>query len=654
MIGIRGALSVIIAIILCAALTVVGWNAQSIVATTIAPTISAKGESLARASAALIERALKAGIPLDQLVGVDTYFAELREANPEVSGIALVAAGGNTLVKAGTEIPGEGPPVQAPVTQAGQQVAAVVMWTDPGIISSKVRAMLLDIAFLGVVALLIALELLALAVGSRSAQSLGALEARLKSLARGKLVPAGGSPHLHAVRELTQPIDAQLAKLWDRHHELIAAATAQGNQAALAELQQLADKHGLDAPVAGESRAAAIVRPALFLFMMADELTRPFLPGFVRTIAPTDSRFSVDLLVSLPMVVFMITMALCQLPFAGWSERLGRREGFLAGTLIAAAGYALSGWTGDYGTFMASRVVTAVGYILVFVSAQGHIIDGSTAADRTRSLAVFVGAILVAALCGPPIGGVIADRLGAHSGFYASALLAVLAAGAGLAMLPRTHHTQVRSSGLAISDITAAIKAPRLLSLLFGCAFPAKFILAALCFYLVPVELAQQGYSTAEIGRLQMIYPLMMVLGVPVFASLADRFKQRTTFVIAGCVVAGAGTLFAFAVPTPAVIAAILLMLGLGQAMSIASQSSLVADSARHVPGGRSAGVLGLFRVVERGGNAAGPAVAGALFGIVGFSFATLSIGVMVLAGALGYAFSAGSAAKSIKASLRP
>ncbi len=43
----------------------------------------------------------------------------------------------------------------------------------------------------------------------------------------------------------------------------------------------------------------------------------------------------------------------------------------------------------------------------------------------------------------------------------------------------------------------------------------AKFLLVAICFFLVPVELQKQGYSAAAIGRLQMIYPILMVAGGP-------------------------------------------------------------------------------------------------------------------------------------------
>ncbi|MCP6058979.1 MFS transporter, partial [Klebsiella pneumoniae] len=144
----------------------------------------------------------------------------------------------------------------------------------------------------------------------------------------------------------------------------------------------------------------------------------------------------------------------------------------------------------------------------VFVSSQGHVVDFSAGAARSAALAVFVRAIMVASLCGPPIGGVIADRLGAPSAFMASSGLALVALVVALLTLPKTVRRAGAAAGIGLSDLKDAARAPGLMALLFGCAFPAKFLFAALCFLLVPLELQRLGYSSAAIGRFQMIYPI--------------------------------------------------------------------------------------------------------------------------------------------------
>ncbi|MFK8252750.1 MFS transporter [Ancylobacter terrae] len=635
MIRLRPAISLGVAAILALALAGVGFGVERAVREVVVPQALVKAESVARSAAVLIARGLEAGVPVEKLVGVEDYFAGLSRSHGEVAGMALVGPDGRMLASHG-EFPEDAQLVEVPVAAAGAPAATLRIAIDPDALAARIRGVLIDIGFIGLVALLIALELVALVVGTRGIALLGAIEAHVRALARGELGRHARVADAPALAALDQPLDA----LRRRHDGLRARAEAAGDLPAVRALDGLEARTGIRAEHAGENLAAEAVRPALFLFMLAEELTRPFLPRLTRALAPPEGPLGIDLLVSLPIVVFMAIVALCQLPFAAWSERLGRRRGFVLGALIAVAGYGGAALAESYGVFLAARSVAAVGFALVFVSAQGHVIDRSRPEQRAQGLATFVRAIMVAALCGPPIGGVIADRLGDQSAFVASAGLAALSALLALAFLPAAA-PRPAASGSALAGLAGAVRAPGLLALIFGCAFPAKFLLAALCFFLLPVELARQGYNAADIGRLQMIYPVILVVGVQLFAALSDRLRAKAAFVALGGAVAGGGALLLAPVASDLwPMAAILALLGIGQAMSIAPQSALVADvahSARAGAGG-GAGVLGLFRLVERLGNAAGPAAAGLMLGTLGFSLALGGIGAMVVAGAAGFA----------------
>ncbi len=651
MIGLRAGISIAIAIILCGALAVIGWGAREAVERTIVPAIAAQAQSVGRSAAALVEDAVTSGVPIDKLVGVNAYLDDLRRANVELAEMVLITPSGKILGRSGAPPAGIDPPkvTTAVTARSGVPLASLIITIDPSVVSAQVTALLVDVAFIGMVALLVALELVALVVGARGVEVLAALESRVRALTRGRLWmhadAAEGSPVL-------APIDTHVAKLHARHTAARSEAERRGDTQAIHDLDALSARTGVGTTHTGENHAATVIRPALFLFMMAEELARPFLPRLAAEVVPANLNMNLDFAISLPIVAFMAGVALCQLPFAVLSERLGRRRGFVIGAAIAALSYVVPAVSENYYLFLGSRVTAAIGYALVFVSAQGHVIDHSRPSERTAGLAVFVRAILVAALCGPPIGGVLADRLGDHTAFLGSAGVAFLALLVALVSLPRSEPKR-NSGGVRVSDLGAALRAPRLAALLFGCAFPAKILLAAICFYLVPVELQRQGYSAAAIGRLQMIYPVLMVLAVPAFAALAEKWNARAGLVTAGGLLAGACMLLLLVGTTPLVIAGVLALLGLGQAMSIASQSALVADSAQHVPGGSSAGVLGLFRLIERTGNAVGPAAAGLLLAAVGFASAGATLGILVVAGALGFALSGRNQPSSPRATRR-
>jgi predicted MFS family arabinose efflux permease len=371
--------------------------------------------------------------------------------------------------------------------------------------------------------------------------------------------------------------------------------------------------------------------------MMAEELMRSFLPGHSRSLVDAGSAHA-DLLGSLPLVVFLTVVAILQIPLSVASRRIGRLEGFALGGMISAVGYMISAYTDSLWVFIFSRLLSAIGFSLVFVSAQGQVIDASTKQDRASSLAIFIRAILVAGLCGPPLGGMFADRWGIRATLLICAVLSLLAMLAATMSMPRRKPTVAAAVDFGLTDLRDAWKTPGVQGMLLGCAFPAKLLLTGLCFYLVPLGLQQQGYSSSEIGRLLMIYPLMMVLAVPGFALLADRLSQRRRFVIVGGLIAGSCTLIAIASTAPWWVAAMLLLLGIGQAMSITPQSAIMADLASNMNGKQVASVMGLFRLIERSGSAVGPALGAVLLGGLGFGAAVGAFGAVVIAGSLGFA----------------
>jgi predicted MFS family arabinose efflux permease len=584
--GVRGTLSIIATIGLCASLGFIAAQALQIGKAEIVPELEKRAQSVGRSSAALIEYALGLGIPIDGLQGVQPYFDGLRNTSPEIATIALVDTQSRVVFLSGPTLASDAAPkLVEPVLSSDKKIAEIRIAIDSEVVANTLRATMVDIGFLGIVSLLIALETLALLVGSKASRDLADIEVR-------------------------------------------------ANAARLAPGMQQTLRHS--------NSAVSVVRPPLFLFMLAEELTRPFLPSFSRALVPEGALYA-NLLGSLPLVAFLAIVALTQIPFASASQRIGRKEGFVIGGLFAAVGFALCAFASDLSVFTGARVLTAIGFSLVFVSAQGQVIDGSTMGDRASSLAIFIRAIVVAGLCGPPLGGMIADRWGESNTFKVCTCVAFLAVLAATFSMPARASRAAAGPESRLRDLSAAWRSPGIRGLLLGCAFPAKLLLTCLCFYLVPIGMQSKGYTSAEIGRLLMVYPLMMVILVPVFAVLADRLGRRRDFVICGGILAGACTGLALIDTSLVWFGILLLMLGVGQAMSITPQSAMMVELSNANGGQKSASVMGLFRLIERSGSAIGPAVGAVLLGGLGLSAAVGAIGVFMIAGTAVYAYSSRS-----------
>jgi predicted MFS family arabinose efflux permease len=460
-------------------------------------------------------------------------------------------------------------------------VATVRVAVDGQVLASRLRAIALDTAFLAVIVLLMANELMALLGTLTLSQRLIDLDVQLVRLLQPAVVGAAASA----------------------------------------------------------SAAATLVRPVLFVFMMAEELTRSFMPSYALSLVPSHLNQGPGW-GSLPLVIFLGTVALCQLPFASLSVRLGRRKGLMWGALLAAAGYALSVWTASFWIFNGARLICALGFALVFVSAQGVVVDESESNTRTQSLAVFVRSILVAGMCGPPLGGLLADRWGVPAVFAVSAAMCLLALALACYTVPALKQgNEAPPWELGFAGLPPAWRSRPLRSLILGCALPAKLMLAATCFYLVPIGLAQEGYTRSEIGRFLMIYPFVMVVAIPMLAALASRLHAHRSFVIGGGVLAGAYGVLAYWPLSNTSVAAMLLMVGFGQAMSITSQTHIVLNLSKKIPGVRSSSVLGIFRLMERGGSALGPVAGAWLLGSMGLAPALAVTGFVVVAGNMTYAW---------------
>lgn len=388
---------------------------------------------------------------------------------------------------------------------------------------------------------------------------------------------------------------------------------------------------------AGGAQALQRLRAPLLLFMLAEELTRAFLPGFALGLSAGSAQAAG--LAGLPIVVFMAVVAAGQLPLAAWAERVGLRLAFALGVVVAALSLAGAAQAGSLAGFVAWRALSGLGWALVFVAAQGVVVANSGPAERPRAFADFVSAILVAGVCGPPLGGLIADQLGPRAALLTAAALALLA-GLALTGLPRQAVQPAAPTALR-EALGALLREPRFRDLALLAALPAKLILAGLCFYLLPLHLQALGAPTASVGRAQMLYALALLAMLPLAAGWAERGGEAAQRRLVGgglCLSAlgalglGAALLLGWQpAPEPSAYAA-LALLGAGQGLAIAAQSSLLAPwCAQPLQRWGTGALFGLYRLLERLGNALGPLLAGALLIGVGQGGALAAIGALVL-----------------------
>jgi MFS family permease len=186
------------------------------------------------------------------------------------------------------------------------------------------------------------------------------------------------------------------------------------------------------------------------------------------------------------------------MPLAGyWSDRLGRRRSYCLGAAMLATGLLASGWLPDFGVLILARALTGAGYAILFMSCQGHVLDQTSQygqGGRTEGMAGFVAAIMVAEICAPAVGGILADRVGYGWVFTlgaGSAALGCLLAWHILSDVPQ------HISSAAKLHWQGLLRNRRFLAISLLTAIPAKLLYSAFLIYLVPLLLSEYGSSKA-------------------------------------------------------------------------------------------------------------------------------------------------------------
>ena len=376
--------------------------------------------------------------------------------------------------------------------------------------------------------------------------------------------------------------------------------------------------------------AVAGMRAALFLFMLAEELSRSFLPLYTRELYTPVPGLSETLMMGLPIGLFMALVAVFT-PFAGaWADRFGSRRTLLLGTLPAVAGFAGTALAGSMAELLLWRSACALGYAVMFIGAQGFIARHTPAGQRARGMAQFVAAVVVAGLCGAPLGGILADLLGYRATFAASALLALAASFAAATLLPADRGERGRARRFRLGDVGGLLANQRFVALLLFSSVPTKLMLTGYLFYLVPVSLHAAGETPAGIGRLMMTYGLIIVLLGPWVSRLADRTGRHALFAGIGGLVGGAGALAILQDPgVPGILAGIA-ALGVAHALNNATQLALVPEICRaECARMGDSSVFGVYRLLERGGSVAGPLLAAAVADRFGIQAALVTLGAL-------------------------
>lgn len=381
------------------------------------------------------------------------------------------------------------------------------------------------------------------------------------------------------------------------------------------------------------------IRLVLFLFALGEELSKSFLPMYIGAARNPFPWLDANVAISLPIVAYVLTLAIIT-PLAGrMVTRTGQRGMFLIGIVPAALSHVGMAFAEDLVIIVALRALTGIGYGLATVACQEYLFDRLEVGKRARSAGVFVAVVIGGTFAGTALGGIFADKLGYQAVFGISAMTVMVSALLALGMMQGGCARSGRESAtFGLRDMLSVLRRPPLLALLAGVTVPMNVLMAAFLWYLVPLTMSGVGASASVIARTLMLYYLVILLVGPAAGAAADRALGRRRLVGLASLISAAALFLPVAMPMAATITAAVLIVGMGHAAVRGPQIALALDLAEQdgTTKGRGA-VLAAMRSLERLGSLLGLLGISAVASRYGYFTAMGAVGALATAAALAY-----------------
>lgn len=623
-------------------------------------------EDKARAVAITVQRdieyALQIGIPFDEIRGLYKHVNELVVAHPEIKSMRVISLADtqeraigeaslsnalkptdNALVSNIIEeirsvtstIFGQSTStdvVTVTVAHEGTTLARIEATIDGAYLNGKMTSVFFDTLVILIAVALVALEVVVVVSASQLTGPFRLVETALYKRVAGDLrqYQIGRGSRLKTA--FIQRLNAQNAHLRDRLTESIRNLKQGAKRKALEAFGKERHLYVTDAQTGASIMDARI---PLFVFSFAEELQKSFLPLFVAEFHTKYDLFERDIMMGLPISTFMFVIAVFT-PFAGrLVDKFGNKTLFISGLIPAIAGYLTCYFAGSANDILIGRSMTAVGYAVITISSQSYIAAVVPPENRARGMAIFVGVLMAGTMCGTAIGAILADWLGYKPVFLIATFFSLLAGLLGWSMLnTELPVSEATKSAKAVSRSPVAILArnSQFVLIVLFCAIPAKVILTGVLYLFVPIYLASLDASQSEIGRIMMVYSLIIIPISPLASGLADRLGKNLLMVIGATVMSGIVLLGLYQSASVAAVLAVVAALGVVHACLKAPLIVAAMEAAEQSPDITRTGALSLLRTSERIGSVIGPVVVAALLVVLDYGQVAAIIGVCVAA----------------------
>ena len=527
------------------------------------------------------------------------------------------------------------------VIHEGEILAQVEARLDESYLNGKMTSVFFDTLVILIAVSLVALEVVVVLSTSQLTEPFRRVERAVNGRAAGDLRQYAVGPEKGRLNAFIARINEQNAAIRNR---LFTAMQGLRDGALLSQLKGFGDRTGLFAQDGGQKASIIDARIPLFVFCFAEELQKSFLPLFVAEFHRDSDLFSRDIMMGLPISAFMFVIAAFT-PFAGkLVDKFGNKTLFLAGLVPAVGGYLVC-YIAQSGNVNSGRSRPNGRWICHHHNQLPKLYRhrGPSGKARGAVMAIFVGVLMAATMCGTAIGAILADWLGYKPVFLVATIFALIAGLLGWQMLstdlPKPEKKKA-VPGASRSPVATLMRNSQFVLIVLFCAIPAKVILTGFLYLFVPIYLASLDATQTEIGRVMMLYSLIIIPTSPLASGFADRLGKNLWMVIFATIASGIVLVGLYQSTSAAMVLAVVAALGVVHGFLKAPLIVAAMEAAERSADITRTGALSLLRTSERIGSVIGPVIVatmlvyldyGEVAAILGISVAALGVIMAVL-----------------------
>ncbi len=488
-----------------------------------------------------LQRVLQLGVPLEAVGGIEAFLGRAVAPFPEVRRVAVLSSNGDVIAEVVREnlAPadkeggllsriGVGPTqFTLPVIVGNRLIGHVEVEGSPQFVRTRLRDIFLDVAALSFLVILVGVEVAILAAAAGIWKPYGRLLRLLSEQSSGRFVTVA---RVSGPRQLSRAIE----RLND-HVQDLARRRVQAGAEALQRLR-LSD--------------IADMRLVLLIYVIGAEITASFLPLYGAS-ASRAHWLSTETASALPVASFLLGVAVLS-PFAGGlAQRYGARRLFILASVLTAFALAGLALAGTIVTIAAARCLVAILFALATISCQQYALEAQSEARVEQEISVgsasasFYAMIFGGLVGGSALGGVVSSLFSFEAAIFLGAGLVLISAAIAFFFMDGAAGTpKPQVGGPELPTCLTGTDRLRLGLLIGGIGVPVAATTAILTWYLTPLLLSASGHSTAEIGRVVMIYYLMLVVIGPVANAVFRRKANALFSIIVGTIITAVVLLF--------------------------------------------------------------------------------------------------------------